>query len=313
VDYDHDGDIDLYVSRFTNFELAPNGEFNFPFDRTAGSTNQLWRNNGNGTFTEAAAAAGLAGDAPGIAALPTDFNNDRAVDFVLTGWRNAASAFANSREGAFRSTDLWKSTFPSAPAGAIAFDFDKDGWMDIAFTHWSQPGLSIWKNLKGAGFERITTPAPQWVRGWGIAPIDMDNDGWLDLVAVGERASGSEIVLLRNLGGGRFSDVTTASGLNSLQLQQPRAIVTADIDGDGDSDLLITQNGGAPILLRNEGGNRRPSLRVALQGLGDNRSGVGTKVEVFAGSASTEMGIALFIRLPRTKRSRDSCRPRRCA
>ena len=89
---------------------------------------------------------------------------------------------------------------------------------------------------------------------------------------------------VRNLGDGRFSDVTATAGLASLQLVRPRALVAADTDGDGDSDLLVTQNGGPPVLLRNDGGNRRRSVRLALQGLNDNRSGIGTKVEVFAGA-----------------------------
>jgi Flp pilus assembly protein TadD len=284
-DYDHDGDVDLYVSRFTNFSMRPDGAFSFPFpSQPSAGANLLWRNNGNGTFTEATAAAGLAGDSPGIAALPADFNNDRAVDLVLTGWRSSASFLTNSRESPFRARDVWRSSFPTAPAGAIAFDFDKDGWMDLAFTHWSEPGLSVWRNLAGNGFERVTVPQPQWARGWGLVSIDLDNDGWLDLAVAGERADRGELLLLRNLGGSHFADVTTAASLTSLQLVRPRALVAADMDGDGDSDLLVTQNGGPPVLLRNDGGNRRRSVRVVLQGLKDNRSGIGTKVEVFAGA-----------------------------
>jgi len=287
VDYDHDGDIDLYVSRFVDFPLGPDGAFNFPFNSQTAGANVLWRNNGNGTFTDGTAAAGLAGDAPGIAALPGDFNNDRAVDLILTGWRNSASVFSNSREGAFRSgstADVWKSPFPSPAAGVVAFDLDKDGWMDLAFTHWGQPGLTIWRNLSGKGFERMNTPQVQWERGWGLAAIDIDNDGWLDLAAVGEGSGRGELAILRNLGGRRFADVSAASGVNSLQLVRPRALVAVDLDRDGDNDLFITQNGGPVVVLRNQGGNRRRSVRLALQGLHDNRTGAGTKIEVFAGA-----------------------------
>ena len=284
LDYDHDGDVDLYVSRFSNFQPGPSGEFNFPFSPQSAGANLLWRNNGNGTFTDGTAAAGLAGDAPGIGALPADFNNDRAIDLLLTGWRSTALSLTNTREGPFRPADVWRSPFPASAAGAVAFDFDKDGWMDVAFTHWGQPGLSVWRNLAGRGFERVAVPEIPWGRGWGLASIDIDNDGWLDLVAVGERNGRGELAALRNLGGSRFSDVSAAAGLNSLQLVRPRALVTADMDGDGDNDILITQNGEAPLLLRNNGGNRRHSVRLALQGLSDNRGGIGTKVEVFAGA-----------------------------
>ena len=284
VDYDHDGDLDLYISRFEDIPLGAQGEFNVPPERQGMGRNLLWRNNGNGTFTDATASAGLAGTNAGIAALPTDFNNDRAIDFILTGLGPTASVFLNSREGPFSPADVWKSPFPATAAGAIAFDFNKDGWMDVAFTHWNQPGLSVWKNLAGHGFERVNVPELQWTRGWGLVAVDVDNDGWLDLAVAGERAGRGELVLLRNVGDGHFSNVTHAVALDSLQPVRPRALVAADIDADGDTDLLLIQNGGPPLLLRNEGGNRRQSVRLAFQGLSDNRSGIGTKVEVFAGA-----------------------------
>src|SRR5262249_15986686 len=152
------------------------------------------------------------------------------------------------------------------------------------FTHWGQPGLSVWKNLGGTGFERVALPELQWSRGWGIAAVDVDNDGLLDLAAVGETNGRSEIRLLRNIGGERFRDASEAAGLTSVGLVKPRALLTGDFDGDGDTDILITQNGGKPVLLRNDGGNKRTSVRLAFQGLNDNRSAIGTKVEVFAGA-----------------------------
>ena len=283
VDYDHDGDLDLYVSRFSNFAIPASGNFDFPFGQ-ARTSNQLWRNNGNGTFTEWTTQAGLAGDAPGIAAIASDFNNDRAIDLLLTGWRSAPALLTNPREGPFRQSEPWKSPFPAAASGVVAFDFNQDGWMDLAFTHWGQPGLSVWKNLGGTGFERVAIPDLPWSRGWGIAAVDVDNDGLLDLAAVGETNGHGEIRLLRNMGGERFSDVSEAAGLNSVALAKPRALLTGDFDGDGDTDILVTQNGGKPVLLRNDGGNKRTSLRLAFQGLNDNRSAIGTKVEVFAGA-----------------------------
>jgi hypothetical protein len=101
LDYDHDGDLDLYVTRFVNFSW-PGGRqpFEPPVD-VISAGNVLWRNNGNGTFTDWTKPTGLAGAAPSVAAVSTDFNNDRAIDLLLTGLGNAPTIFANPREGEF--------------------------------------------------------------------------------------------------------------------------------------------------------------------------------------------------------------------
>ena len=119
---------------------------------------------------------------------------------------------------------------------------------------------------------------------FGVAAFDYDNDGWVDLVAVGETKEGKgEIKLFRNLGPDGFKDVTADVGLDKIQLKEPRAIITGDYDNDGATDLLITQNHGPAVLLRNEGGNQNHWLRLSLKGLADNKSAIGTKVEVFSG------------------------------
>ena len=284
LDYDHDGDLDLYVTRFVNFAWRGGRQpFELPVD-VISAGNVLWRNNGNGTFTDWTKPTGLAGAAPSVAAVSTDFNNDRAIDLLLTGLGNAPTIFANPREGEFPALELWATPMPAPTAGVAVFDFDKDGWMDLAFTHWGEPGLSLWRNVEGRRFDVVALPSVGWVRGWGVAALDYDNDGWLDLAAVGETGEKSEIRLLRNLGPKGFEDVTSAVALAEVELQRPRALITADYDGDGDTDLLVTQNGGPVRLLRNQGGNRNAWLRVALKGLADNKSAIGTKVEIFAGA-----------------------------
>jgi hypothetical protein len=156
--------------------------------------------------------------------------------------------------------------------------------MDLAFTHAGPPGLTLWRNVDGMRFELVALPDLHWARGWGVIALDYDNDGWIDLAALGETADGrGELRLLRNEGPRGFRDVTAETGLDKLQLKAPRALAAADFDGDGDPDLLVTQNGGPTLLLRNDGGNQNHSLRLALKGLNDNKSAVGTKVEVFAG------------------------------
>ncbi len=157
--------------------------------------------------------------------------------------------------------------------------------MDLAFTHWGAPGLSLWRNVGGKSFERVKLPDLGWRRGWGVAALDYDNDGWVDLVAVGEDASGAgKIALLRNEGPAGFRDFTHETGLDKIVLHNPRSVIAFDYDGSGAVGLLITQNDLPPVLLRNVGGAHNNWLQLALKGEHDNVSGIGTKVEVFAGA-----------------------------
>jgi len=274
VDYDHDGDLDLYIT------MSP-GSVSSETKRH----NILWRNNGNSTFTDISVETGLGIDATGAGLVTSDFNNDRAIDFVFAGGSKGAAIYLNPREGKFSplpGIDFTKENLPPA-VGVVAFDFDKDGWMDLAFTHAGAPGISLWRNIEGKRLERVTLPDLGWQRGWGLSAVDYDNDGWLDLVAVGESSSGGELRLLRNLGAPGFADVTRQVRLDGAKLSQPRAIAVADVAGNGAADLVITQLGASPILLRNEGGSHHNWIRIDLKALNDNKSAIGTKVEIYAG------------------------------
>src|SRR5271155_2363693 len=277
IDYDHDGDLDLLVTR--------------RYD--AGRAMEMFRNNGDGTFTNVTEAEGLREvSTGGVSAIGSDYNNDRAVDIVVPD--GGPTILENPREGKFIVRRPWPSSFPSPVRGASVLDFNHDGWMDLAFTHIDWQGVTLWRNNHGKTFERVSLPKTDWVRGgYGIAAIDYDNDGWVDLVAVGETNDGKgEVRLFRNLGADGFKDVTADVGLDKIQLKEPRAIITGDYDGDGATDLLITQNHGPAVLLRNEGGNQNHWLRLSLKGLADNKSAIGTKVEVFAGGNRQKFEIA---------------------
>src|SRR5215467_4298355 len=280
VDYDHDGDLDLYITR-----LGVEGDTILP--------NQMWRNNGNSTFTDVTKDTGLAGgNAAGVTV--TDFNNDRAIDFVLAGGTRSASIWLNPREGEFKpleGIDLKKEGLPRA-VGVVAFDFDKDGWMDLAFTHAGAPGISLWRNREGRGLERVALPDFGWKSGTGVAAVDYDNDGWIDLVAVGEGGKGGEIRLLRNLGQGNFADVTKETKLDAVKLTKPMAIAAANLSGSGAMDLVVTQAEAAPLLLKNEGGEKNGWIDLDLKALNDNKSAIGTKVEVYAGELAQKLEVS---------------------
>ena len=254
----------------------------------------MFRNNGDGKFTEVASSLGLtdAEDAFGVVgAIGTDYNNDRAVDLVVT--ETKPKIFENPREGKFRARTPWSSSIPAAVLGVTVLDFDHDGWMDLAFTHMGAPGLTLWRNNQGKSFDRVQLPETNWVRAFGVAAFDYDNDGWVDLVAAGETKEGKgEVRLFRNLGADGFKDVTADVGLDKIQLKDPRAIITGDYDNDGTTDLLITQNHGPAVLLKNEGATQNHWLRLSLKGLADNKSAIGTKVEVFAGGNRQKFEIA---------------------
>jgi len=272
IDYDHDGDLDLYVSRYysdlRHFQAPP-------------SANLMLRNNGNGTFTDVTGIVGLTSPDSSLSAIGTDFNNDRAVDLVVTGGR-IPDLFINPREGNFPQQP-WGSMFSAPTHGVAVVDFDHDGWMDLALTESGAPAVTLWRNHHGKNFDQVPLPETNWARAYGVAAIDFDNDGWVDLVAVGETKDGrGEVRLFRNLGPDGWKDVTVETGLDKIQLKQPRSIIAGDYDNDGAVDLLITQNHGPAVLLHNEGGNKNNSLRLALKGLNDNKSAIGTKVEVFS-------------------------------
>jgi tetratricopeptide (TPR) repeat protein len=280
IDYDHDGDLDLFITGSRGDGRGP------------GSANVLWRNNGNQTFTEWTEPTGLGGAGSTGTAMLSDLNNDRAVDIAIASKEDGVTLYMNPREGRFLAASLFaKQDFASA-VGLATLDFNKDGWMDIAVTHARAPAVTLWKNIDGRRFERVLLPLHDVVRAWGITPIDIDNDGWIDLAVIVETTRGTEARVLRNAGAAGFQDVTAQVKLDKIAAPDARSIVAADVDHDGDADLIVSTRVGAPLLLRNGGGNRNNSLQIVLHGAADNKTALGTKVEVFAGGLWQKWEIA---------------------
>jgi len=290
IDYDHDGDLDLFL---TGMLL-----------KTGKQSNVLWRNNGNKTFTERTEPLGLEGKefTNTQSAILTDFNNDRAVDIAVTGDMTAPVLYVNPREGKYpfqqlyelsQLSQIWATPtsrnksdrIPVATYGITVFDYNKDGWMDIAVTHAWKPGLTLWRNVEGPNhvgrrFERVELPLKDAWKGWGLTAVDIDNDGWIDLAAVLETKAGPRVKVFRNRGDGTFEDVSNALGLDKVKLTAPRGLIA--VEDNGAADLIVTQVNAPPVLLRNVGGNKNHSARLDLTGFADNKTAIGAKVEVFA-------------------------------
>jgi tetratricopeptide (TPR) repeat protein len=272
IDYDHDGDLDLFI---TGSAL-----------KAGDAPNVLWRNNGNKTFTEWTEPTGLGGSGKTNAAILTDFNNDRAVDIAVTGDQTVPLLYINPREGKYPTQPLYNPKLPPT-VGIAVLDFNKDGWMDIAVTHAGAPGLTLWRNVPGPenigrDFEDPELPLDGVLRGWGVTAIDIDNDGWVDLAAILDTTAGPAVKVFRNRGDGTFEDVSHALGLDDVKLHEPRGLIAADVDGDGATDLIVTQVNAPPVLLKNVGANKNHFVRLDLSGYADNKTALGVKVEAFA-------------------------------
>ena len=295
IDYDHDGDLDLLLTgRNLNTDCTiPSHDYSHCLLRPG---NVLWRNNGNKTFTNWSEETGLGGVGPTYSAILTDFNNDRAVDLVMTGLWASPTIFVNPREGKYprqllyteskqasESATQQKEALP-ATLGIAVLDYNKDGWMDIAVTHAGAPGLTLWRNVEGPNhigrrFERVELPLNGAMRGWGLTAVDIDNDGWIDLAAVLETKEGPCVKVFRNRGDGSFEDVSNALGLDKVKLTAPRGLIA--VEDNGAADLIVTQVNAPPVLLRNVGGNKNHSVRLDLTGFADNKTAIGAKVEIF--------------------------------
>ncbi len=220
--------------------------------------------------------------------MPTDYDNRRDVDLLVVNYGAPPNLFRNMRDGTFRDVapevglDA-KGDFTAAAAG----DFNKDGFTDFYFAARGSAGIIAASDGRGR-FK--TSPAPPPPEGAPAAQFfDPDDDGLLDLLI----ASADGLRVLRNVGGGWTDATGTASrelaAPPSTPLVSPRAFASADLDGDGDTDIIVRDGSGALKLLRNDGGNRNRSLRVLLAGKASNRTGVGVKVEMRAGSLQQKL------------------------
>ncbi|MEO2005868.1 MAG: FG-GAP-like repeat-containing protein, partial [Candidatus Poribacteria bacterium] len=255
IDADHEGDLDLLVTHTTDV--------------------LYYRNNGDGTFTEMAEAAGLTLPVPTpITPAFSDFDMDLDVDFAL-----GARLHTNDR------MNRWSSVAADGHGTPIAADFDRDGDADILRLSASETDIATLHVNDGRGNFTAHAWAGRLVA-TNATVLDFDNDGDLDIFSPHGSWGGGAArpLLLSNDGTGAFSEIGARVGLSDVRLRNAGALAAADIDGDGDTDILIARTGAAPVLLRNDGGNANNWLHIDLEGALANRSGYGSHVEVKAGS-----------------------------
>ncbi|HSE19729.1 MAG TPA: FG-GAP-like repeat-containing protein [Pyrinomonadaceae bacterium] len=258
VDFDHDGDLDLLLG---------------------GDGLLLLRNNGDGTFTDQTAGAKMTDKVHAHAIVPTDFDNRRDIDLLVASTEKV-SLWRNMRDGTFRDVATEVGITAKGLTNVAAGDVNKDGFTDFFF---ASPSDTAGYLALSNGKERFQITRAEGQGGATSSQfLDYDNDGLLDLVSVAQ----GKLRVLRNTGD---AWVDVSSKATSKIAAVGAHMATGDIDGDGDIDIIFSRLNDSLKVARNDGGNTNRSLRVGLEGKVSNRSGVGSKIEIRAGSLAQKL------------------------
>jgi enediyne biosynthesis protein E4 len=322
LDYDRDGRLDLFAANYIDLDLAStpvpeSGLCRYKGVPVAcgppglpGGKNILYHNEGGGRFTDVSVASGIT-RANGTYALGVstfDFDDDGWVDLYVANDSNPSALYRNNHDGTF--TDIGvragcaysQDGKPQAGMGVAIGDYDRDGRMDIFKTNFAGDTSTLYANTgKGLCDDRTFASGigrnTRWL-GWGVSFLDLDLDGWLDLFLVNghvypeveqlktEAGYKQRKVVYRNLGNGRFEDVTERLGSPVTDPKAGRGAVFADFDNDGDVDVLVNNVHDTPDLYRLDVREPRSWLTVRLIGVKSNRSAIGARLRVTAGGTT---------------------------
>jgi hypothetical protein len=309
TDYDADGDLDLFVVNYVNFSISDNKVCSDPTGlrdycgplQFRPSPDRLFRNNGNGTFTDVSEASGIsAAVGAGLGVVGADLDGDGRQDFYVANDGSANHFWRNKEDGTFEDAALLAGLAfnadgePEGSMGIAVGDPDEDGDLDLFVTNITGESHAFYENLGGGRFDdrRLRTGLATLTRpytGFGTGWFDADNDGVLDLfvangaVTVLEALRGDAFPfrqrnqLLRN-SGGRFEDASAGAGPILAVEEVSRGAAFGDVDNDGDVDVLVTNNNGPVRLLLNDGAPASSGFSVRLQGVAGNTQGIGARV-----------------------------------
>jgi hypothetical protein len=315
VDYDRDGRLDLFVAYYldTTLERLPrpgeNPDCSFrgvpvncgPRGLPTGFA-RLYRNNGDGTFTDVSRASGVAeakGSYP-MTAVAADYDNDGWPDVYVACDSTQSWLFRNQHDGTFRQEALERGVavsedgFEQAGMGLAVGDYDLDGHLDIFKTHFSDDTNGLYRADGNGYFDDVSIRSGLGVEtryvGWGAGMVDLDNDGLPDLFLVTgsvypevERQNPAypfktPRLVFRNLGNGRFEELIDEAGPGVAAVHSSRGCAFGDFDNDGDVDVLVANMNEPPSLLRNDVTGSGHWLKVLLVGVKSNRSAIGARV-----------------------------------
>ncbi|HLK68525.1 MAG TPA: CRTAC1 family protein [Bryobacteraceae bacterium] len=323
LDYDNDGRADLFVANYLKFDPRSTpgpganpycfyralpvacGPRGLPFDR-----NILYHNNGDGTFTDVSDSSGISEPDQNysLGVLTADFNHDGLTDIYVACDQTPSLLYINQGHGKFteeavlRGVAFDENGKAMSGMGVASADYDGDGWPDVFRSNFSDERETLYRNRGKGEFDDATIAAgisrnTRYV-GWGCGFLDFDNDGWKDLLLVNGHVFpevdrlGTDIhykdraILYRNLGNGKFADISESAGPGIAERHAARGAAFADYDNDGLVEILINSQNEPPALLKQESSPGNHWVMLQLTGQRSNRSALGARVKVTAGGRS---------------------------